>query len=83
MPDVQRLVLWVGAGLPIREDIATASDIPWTWARLAGYVQWVRSVAERAAMDENPREAFPPRHILWDPQKVEEWFRARQKGREP
>lgn len=60
-----------GKSLPV-------SEWPWTWLRAISYARKVRSVYERAAMDEEPDEAMPPRWMWFRSKDIDEWFAERR-----
>jgi len=77
---VQQLFLLAENGHVVSRDCTTLSEWPWTWFRVLTYIKQVRSVMERAAMDENPEEAWPPRWMWFRDKELDEWFESRRKG---
>lgn len=55
---------------------------PWTWVRMVSYVKTIKNIMQRAAMDEKPEEAMPPRWLWFQHDRVEQWFEERRKARE-
>ena len=62
-------------GEPIDPWLAV-KDWPWTWVRVAYYVQKIKSVYEKAAMKDpdNPERAAPLRWVFFDDEALKEWW---------
>lgn len=58
-------------------------DWPWTWVRVAYYVQRIKSVYEKAAVlyPDNPKLAVPLRWVFFEEEKLEEWWDRWKTGR--
>jgi len=61
---------------PLAQSVASW---PWTWLRVAFYTRTVRNIHERAAMDDNPKTAIPPKRMWFDNDEVDAWFKSRRK----
>jgi len=62
-------------GEPIDSRLA-ANAWPWTWVRVAFYVQKIKSVYEKAAIKypENIGLATPLRWVFFDEEALEKWW---------
>jgi len=76
-----RAFLMAGNGVPIHPRFSSAAEWPWTWARVSSYVAMLRSMYERAAMDDDPETATPPRYMWFDSDKVNQFFKDRRKSK--
>lgn len=65
--------MWANAkstGLPLRNDLPTPSELPWT----IGYC--IRKREQIASYSELPKEKRPPETMIWwgTPEDIEKWF---------
>ncbi len=52
--------------------------IPWTIARVLGYIKMIQNVYQQVAYDKEPEFAVPLRHLFLSPRRTNEWFRLRR-----
>lgn len=67
------------SGAQLHPRFSSVAHWPWTWARVASYVRQVKNIYQRAAMDENPKTAMPPRSKWFDGDWIDDWFKSRSK----
>ena len=54
--------------------------IPWTIARILGYVKMIKNVYQQVAYDKRPEFAVPLRHLWLSPGRTDAWFKARREN---
>jgi len=73
---VQELALLVEEGkLPLPFEFPY---IPWTIARILGYVKMIKNVYQQVAYDKRPETATPLKVLWLHPRRTSEWFRLRR-----
>lgn len=76
---VQTIQLALDLGIPPIPEVENVQELPWYWVRLFVLYKKVRSIHERAAF--YGEEAVPPRWMMFDEQKLEQWWADQDKTR--